>query len=98
MKTNKTLAALACCALLAGGCTMTSNTTSAHSEQSERVSIDASVNAALTNLDAQVPGARELVKNARGVLVFPGVVSAGLVVGVRSRQAVHLRENGRTAG
>ena len=35
----------------------------------------------MTKLYAQDPGARELVAKARGVLVFPSVVSAGLVVG-----------------
>jgi len=97
MKTTQTLAALACCALLAGGCTTTRNTTSPEIEHSERTSIDASVNAALTKLDSQVPAARELVKNARGVLVFPGVVTAGLVVGGAYGKGA-LRESGRTAG
>jgi lipid-binding SYLF domain-containing protein len=83
--------------MLAGGCTTTSNLTSAKSEQSQRVSIDAGVDAAMTNLDSQVPGARELLRNARGVLVFPGVVSAGLVVGGAYGKGA-LRENGRTAG
>lgn len=46
-----------------------------------RDSIDAGANAALSKLYNQVPGSRELVARARGVLVFPSVVSAGLGVG-----------------
>jgi lipid-binding SYLF domain-containing protein len=47
----------------------------------ERHAIDASVDASLGKLYAQIPGSRELVAKAVGVLVFPSVVSAGLVVG-----------------
>ena len=45
------------------------------------MTIDRNTDAAMTKLYAQVPGSRELVAKARGVLVFPNVVSAGLVVG-----------------
>jgi lipid-binding SYLF domain-containing protein len=47
----------------------------------KRASIDANVSGALTKLYAQDSGSRELVAKARGVLVFPSVVSAGFVVG-----------------
>jgi lipid-binding SYLF domain-containing protein len=43
--------------------------------------IDAGVNETLTRLYAQTPDARELVQKARGVLVFPSVVSAGIGIG-----------------
>jgi lipid-binding SYLF domain-containing protein len=48
---------------------------------SKKQSIDAAVDAALAQLYAQDPAARELVAKARGTLVFPSVVSAGFVVG-----------------
>jgi lipid-binding SYLF domain-containing protein len=47
----------------------------------KRVGLDASVQSALTSLDTQVPASRDLIRKARGVLVFPSVVSAGLVIG-----------------
>lgn len=43
--------------------------------------IDAGVDRALTDLTAQVPGSRELLARAQGVLVFPRVISAGLGIG-----------------
>jgi lipid-binding SYLF domain-containing protein len=43
--------------------------------------IDAGVDRALTDLTSQVPGSRELLARAEGVLVFPRVVSAGLGIG-----------------
>ena len=38
-------------------------------------------NAALTNLYAGTPKAKELAANAKGILVFPSVVKAGFLVG-----------------
>src|SRR5262245_32378780 len=46
-----------------------------------RRAIDADVDRALSQLYAQAPGSRELVSSAKGVLVFPSVVSAGFIVG-----------------
>lgn len=43
--------------------------------------IDQSVNAALTRFDADLKGADKLVRSAKGVLVFPGVVQGGVIVG-----------------
>ena len=59
--------------------------------------IDAGVNETLTRLYAQTPGARELVQKARGVLVFPSVVSAGIGVGGEYGEG-ELRSGGRTVG
>ena len=47
---------------------------------SKRRSIDADVENAAAQLYAQVKGSRELVAKSRGILVFPKVVSAGLVL------------------
>ena len=43
--------------------------------------IDAQIDRALSQLYDQAKGSRELVASARGVLVFPNVVSAGFIVG-----------------
>ncbi len=43
--------------------------------------IDASANVTLENLYKQVNGAKALVDDAKGVLIFPAVYKAGLVVG-----------------
>lgn len=47
----------------------------------ERRRIDAAVDEALARLHEQVRGSRELTSRARGVLVFPRVLTAGLGVG-----------------
>lgn len=63
----------------------------------ERQSIDSAVDSALTKLYAQAPGSRELVAKAKGVLVFPAVVSAGFVVGGSYGKGA-LRSGGSTVG
>ena len=59
--------------------------------------IDAGVNETLTRLYAQTPDARELVQKARGALVFPSVVSAGIGIGGEYREG-ELRSGGKTVG
>lgn len=66
------------------GCsTTTTSTPSAKSADpmAKRQAIDANVDGALSRLYAQDPSSREMVAKARGVLVFPSIVSAGFVVG-----------------
>jgi lipid-binding SYLF domain-containing protein len=58
--------------------------------------IDASVNACLGRFYKQVPGGKELAAKAKGVLVMPGVIKAGLIVGGEYGQGA-LRINKRTA-
>jgi lipid-binding SYLF domain-containing protein len=60
-----------------------------------RQAIDGNVDAALSRLYQQVNGSKELVNTARGVLVFPTVVSAGFIVGASSGEG-SLREAGKT--
>ncbi len=48
---------------------------------SRRRDIDAAADATLSRLYATVNGARELGSRARGILIFPNVLQAGLVVG-----------------
>lgn len=79
-----------------GGCSTTNPNVTAPAE-TQRTSIDTNVDAALTKLYAQVPGSREMVAKSRGVLVFPNVVSAGLVVGGSHGRGA-LLVNGRTQG
>lgn len=43
--------------------------------------IDAGVDAALEHFYTEVSGGKKLVKDARGVLVFPGVIKAGFGIG-----------------
>ena len=85
---QKSLAMKAAAAVMLGslslaGCTTTSGKPdSAAASASKRESIDASVNATLSRLYSTVPGSRDLVSKARGVLVFPNVLQAGFIVGV----------------
>lgn len=81
MKILKTLTAIACVALLTAGCTITPNTVTETSQDAKRTGLDAQVQSALASLNTQVPSSRDLVRKARGILVFPAVVTAGLVVG-----------------
>jgi len=58
--------------------------------------IDAAVNAVLNRFTQQVTGAGELLRMARGVLVFAGVIKAGLGIGGEYGEGA-LRIHGRTA-
>jgi len=55
-------------------------------------------NAALQNLYASNPEARQLAKRAKGILVFPNIVKAGFVVGAQYGSGGALFKKGRTAG
>ena len=94
------LAALAAAATLAG-CSTTASVTGTHdgtpSTAESRHAVDASYQETLDRLYATTPGSRELVAKARGVLVFPRVISAGLVVGGAYGEG-QLREHGRPEG
>ena len=81
--------------VLATACTTTANNQG--DPAARRTSIDSQVDSALSRLYGQVPGSGDLVGKARGVLVFPAVVSAGLIVG-GSRGEGALRVGGKTDG
>jgi len=53
--------------------------------------------AALKALYAKAPAARALEKKAKGILVFPGIVKAGLIVGGQYGEGV-LYKGGKVAG
>jgi lipid-binding SYLF domain-containing protein len=85
---------LAALSLLATGCTTTGSTRSGSPDE-RRAALNSSVDAALANLRQQVNGAGQLIDSAKGVLVFPDVLEAGLVFGA-SRGDGALRSRGKT--
>lgn len=96
---NQLLAIASAAALAVGaisGCSTTTTAPGGHEPAAKRQSIDASVDSALARLYAQDPSSRELIGKARGVLVFPSIVSAGFVVGGSYGQGA-LRVHSRTA-
>ena len=77
---------LAGLSILSAGCTTTSGASGDPAAQ--RQAIDAAADSALTRLYREARGSEELVKSARGLLVFPNFVSAGFIVGGASGQGV----------
>lgn len=91
-------AALASGGLALAGCTTTPESPStASGNASKRESIDASVNGTMSKLYSTVPGSHELVAKSRGVLVFPSVLQAGLIVGGQYGEGA-LRVGGASVG
>jgi lipid-binding SYLF domain-containing protein len=93
--------ALAAAVALAG-CSTTASVTKpgddSHPQTADsRHAIDAGYQETLDRVYATTPGSRELVAKARGVLVFPRVISAGLVIGGAYGEG-QLREHGRVDG
>ncbi len=96
----RTLAAMVVAAVALSGCNTTTSsggTASAAGASSARTELDAGVDNTLSRLYTQVNGSRELVAKANGVLVFPRVLAAGLVVGGEYGKGA-LRERGRHVG
>ncbi|PMS14626.1 hypothetical protein C0Z18_30725 [Trinickia dabaoshanensis] len=92
-------AVLASSGLSLTGCTTTGPSASGTpaANAGRRATIDSDVDATLTRLYSTVKGSRELVGNARGVLVFPSVISAGFWFGGQYGQG-SLRVGGQTTG
>jgi len=88
------LAALAA-VLTATGCTTTSPGRS--DPDARRRSIDAGVDDSLRELYKQAGGSEQLVRSAKGVLVFPSVLSAAFIVGASTGDGA-LRKSGKTTG
>ncbi len=63
----------------------------------QRKAIDSAVDSALSRLYQEAPGSEEIVASARGVLVFPSVISAGFIVGGAQGQGA-LRRGGKSTG
>ncbi len=92
--------AIAASAVFAG-CTTTTTTPKADSNQStateKRASVNSAADATLARLYQQSPDSRALVQRARAVLIFPEVLSGAFVVGLEHGTGV-LRVAGRNEG
>lgn len=88
-------AGVALLGLASAGCTTTS--AGGSDPAAQRKALDAGADSALARLYSQHAGSKELINSARGVLIFPSVVSAGFIVGASSGQGV-LRSGGKTTG
>jgi lipid-binding SYLF domain-containing protein len=84
---------MAALAVLGTGCTTTGGASGDPAAQ--RQALNSQADNALTRLYKEARDSEALVKQARGVLVFPNFVSAGFIVGGASGQGV-LREGGKT--
>ncbi len=82
--------------LLFAGCTTTTTQTKATASE-QRQEMDAAANATLTKLYESSPQAKQLVARARGVLIFPSVLSASFIVGAQHGTGV-LRVGGVDSG
>ncbi|MDB5866358.1 MAG: putative lipoprotein [Betaproteobacteria bacterium] len=89
-------AAIGATGLFAAGCTTTRPDAPADGSARRR-EIDSGADGTLTRLYSTARGSRELADRARGILIFPRVLSAGLVVGGEYGDGV-LRVGGRPAG
>ena len=94
IRTFATITAVAAASVLFAGCT-TTRPGDTGTSSSSRTSIDAQTDASLSKLYQTVPGSREMVSKAAGVLVFPSVVGASLGVGAEYGRG-SLRTGGRT--
>jgi lipid-binding SYLF domain-containing protein len=77
------------------GCTTTSGQSA--DPAARRQTIDAGVDQALSQLQREIPTSQGLVSSAKGVLVFPSVLTGGFIVGASHGQGA-LRKAGKTAG
>ena len=93
MLNNKWLSFLLISLLALTGCQSTGGQLSGSATNITRES-----NAALQDLYASNPEARQLARRAKGILVFPGIVKAGFLVGAQYGTGGALFKNGRTAG
>jgi lipid-binding SYLF domain-containing protein len=101
------LGGLAALSILATGCSTTASTSTASQGNpvvgssglapDVKSQVDNGYRTTLTRLYDTTPGSRELVAKARGVLIFPRVISAGLVVGGEFGNG-ELRVDGRVDG
>jgi lipid-binding SYLF domain-containing protein len=94
-------ASLAAAGLALASCATTATTTKSSEAAAPgdklRREIDAGVDATLPRLYKSVQGSQELVAKANGVLVFPRVIAAGLVVGGQYGEGA-LRVKNKTDG
>jgi lipid-binding SYLF domain-containing protein len=79
------------------GCTTTMPEKPAADTSAKRANLNAGADKVLADLYKQVPGSRDLVTKAKGVLVFPNVVTAGLGVGASYGEGVLRKDNQPTS-
>lgn len=92
----KLAAAIALGSLALGACTTTPEGVS-RAPASDNTTIDQRADATLARLYQAVPGSKELVQRAPGVLIFPSVIGGSFIVGAEHGRGV-LREGGRNKG
>lgn len=88
---------MAAAALTMVGCSYTGNTQGKGSPPANRAELESQATAALNRLYAAMPGTRELVAKAKGVLVCPAVIGGSFVIGAQHGKCV-LRSNGTSRG
>lgn len=87
---------MAMAGMVFSGCTMTTNKASASAAE-QRQEINSGTDATLSKLYETSPQSKALVQRAKGVLVFPSVLSASFIVGAQHGKGV-LRVGGVDAG
>ncbi len=86
-------------AMLVAACSTTGFTTSsASSEAASHAQLVREARVALNNLYATTPSARNLSANAAGVLIFPSIVKAGLLLGGSGGRGVLFGPDGSVKG
>ena len=93
MLNNKWLSLLLISLLTLTGCQSTGGQLAGSAADINRES-----SAALQDLYASNPEARQFARRAKGILVFPSIVKAGFLVGAQYGSGGALFKNGRTAG
>ena len=88
---------LAAAVTLTGGCQSTTPAEKQAASAAEANTLDSDARAALQQLYATTPSARVLGEKAKGILVFPNIVKAGLMVGGQYGKGV-LFKQGKIAG
>ncbi|MEN4917882.1 YSC84-related protein [Achromobacter spanius] len=95
-RTSVAALALGMAGVMFSGCTTTDYNASATPAE-KRQELDSAADATLTKLYESSPQSKELVARARGVLVFPSVLSASFIVGAQHGSGV-LRVSGQDTG
>lgn len=96
LRTTAIAASLVAASLAFAGCT-TSRPHQEATPAAQRASINSGVEQTLSRLYETAPQSRDLVKRARGVLVFPDVLKGGFIVGAEYGRGA-LMANGKTQG
>lgn len=95
-KTGVAALTLGVASVFLAGCTMNGPQASPTADE-KRQELNAAATATLSKLYEAAPQSKQLVAQARGVLVFPAVLSASFIVGAQHGTGV-LRVNGQDTG